>query len=206
MTQLVLIGPHRTGKTTTAKKIAEEYDEFEFVPVSAYQIHEDMGIAVGQDIDYNTRFELQRRLLDKFTRMSLSAHKEGRNVVTDRSPMDFAAYTVYYSFQYMRKSIMEPTLSDSYSIVNQLHSYVSECHDIFNTYVDKACLFPPIVVGPESPKSESIDAVRDIYDIFKILQKHDWRNLIHIPDYVMNLDDRVEFCYSAALTGMECKL
>lgn len=84
-----LIGAHRTGKTTQAKKFAippaVKYLEIATAPMLA-----DMGFNARDQYDIATRLTIQERLLDRVEPI----YAEETCSVTDRTPIDFLIYTM----------------------------------------------------------------------------------------------------------------
>ncbi len=85
-------GSHGTGKTSVAKALCNEWTEYYFVPSSARQMA-SAGFRVNRDADPLSQ------LLTTVSRIADEdkASNEKLYTVSDRTPLDSLAYTVYQS-------------------------------------------------------------------------------------------------------------
>lgn len=88
-TTIMFAGPHGIGKTTTAQKLAEKANGFEFKTSIAGQVAKDTGFNLCEDPDYYDVTEFQKELLTKHNEIY---EAQTGNCIYDRSPLDFAAY------------------------------------------------------------------------------------------------------------------
>lgn len=87
-----LAGAHRTGKTTIARKLAE-LNKCPFITMSGGKLASDMGLKIGLDMAWSDRVRFQDTWLD----LMLDGYQregEGCLFVTDRTPIDLAAYVI----------------------------------------------------------------------------------------------------------------
>lgn len=128
---LGLSGAHRTGKTTMAEKLAEA-NGCPFVASSATQVAKDMGIRADIGMPMEVRLDFQEEVLRRFTRRYA---EEGGNglFVTDRTPLDFAAYAL--TDWHPERST--PELDD------RLSAYVAECMRVTSQYFYMVAVVQP---------------------------------------------------------------
>lgn len=84
--RLAYAGSHRTGKTTLAELTAKRYG-LGFRQTSTSKIASDLGIDLKAETSFADRMRFQYAVLDM-----LCATYKGTDFVTDRSPLDAAAY------------------------------------------------------------------------------------------------------------------
>jgi len=89
---LGLSGAHRTGKTTVAAQLAE-LNEAPFLTSSASQIAKDMGLKVDLGMAPSDRRAFQEEVLRRFIEQYEAEAGHGL-FVTDRTPLDLAAYAM----------------------------------------------------------------------------------------------------------------
>lgn len=90
-TRIALMGAHRVGKSTLAKAVAEKHG-IDYAPCSLSEVYRDLGVDVGEPVDWETRKELQLRMLSRIT-VDVESRK-GRSFASDRCPLDLVAYTL----------------------------------------------------------------------------------------------------------------
>lgn len=86
-----LAGAHRVGKTTLAKAYAEKYG-IPFVQTSVSAIFKDLGLDPAVTYDFATRLTVQEEILKRLD--AIYATFAGQDAITDRTPLDFLAYTM----------------------------------------------------------------------------------------------------------------
>lgn len=86
-----LCGAHRTGKTTLARLYAEKH-KIRFVETSVSAIWHELGYDPATTYDFGTRLMIQEEILKRVD-FVLSQHA-GTEFITDRTPLDMAAYTL----------------------------------------------------------------------------------------------------------------
>lgn len=85
-----MCGAHRTGKTTLAMELATLTGK-QFVRTRVTEIFKQHGLHAAQEMDFETRLEIQYRILEACENDWLSATGD---FITDRTPVDFLAYTL----------------------------------------------------------------------------------------------------------------
>ena len=86
-----LAGAHRSGKTTTARMIAERMG-IEFLETKVGDVFADLGLDPKADLPFRQRLEVQNEILR--TLDAQYAVRVGKPFVADRSPFDVMAYTI----------------------------------------------------------------------------------------------------------------
>ncbi|GAL23004.1 hypothetical protein JCM19235_1305 [Vibrio maritimus] len=127
-------GAHRTGKTTLAKKVAQEL-KLAYEAGSATPVFEQMGVNPTDDLSMNMRFHIQMGILDQFK--ALSADGEKLEFVTDRTPLDYIAYTVseLNTREYRELGDMGKA---------SIRAYIRECLDQLHN-LDVVFIVPPAI-------------------------------------------------------------
>ncbi len=126
-----LAGAHRTGKTTVAKLLAEQ-NRCPLIQVSLSQLATDMGLKIGLDMPFSDRHVFQERGLDLMTQ-AYSEFGQGGLFMTDRTPMDLAAYVI--TAWHPAVATMEETEWAS--------DYVSRCIDATNAWLFQLGVIQP---------------------------------------------------------------
>lgn len=128
MSFIGLAGAHRTGKTTMAKRFAEDHG-CEYVTISMTQIMADMGLEPADIQDVQTRLKVQRKAVQACDRMFV-----GRKTafIADRTPIDVAAYTIadavqgFYGPEYSDEAVK--IVDDCLDITNMAFSGILHVH------------------------------------------------------------------------------
>ena len=116
---LGLAGAHRTGKTTVGERVAKDLD-VPFVASSGSQVAKDMGLKVDVGMPILDRLAFQERVLEVFE----ERYAEHNGLfVTDRTPLDFAAYL-----------IADWTSGKDAEIDQRVRAYIDECYAVTNRY------------------------------------------------------------------------
>lgn len=88
---VALVGAHRTGKTTLARAFADKRG-IPFVETSVSAIWRELGYDPAVTYDFETRLTVQEEILRRVD--AIYAKHTGLEFITDRSPLDMAAYTL----------------------------------------------------------------------------------------------------------------
>lgn len=114
-----LCGTHRTGKTALAKAFAEK-EGIPFLQTSVSQVFKDMGLDPAVEYPFDVRMDVQERILAVMAAQYRSA--SGEKFITDRTPIDFVAYTIADVHQHN----LTPELNA------RLERYVEDCIKVTN--------------------------------------------------------------------------
>jgi nicotinamide riboside kinase len=85
--RIALCGAHRTGKSTIAQSLQRRLG-LPYIASSVSSVAKDMGVNLKSSLDMTQRIAFQQRVLEKMD----SAYGSTNSFVTDRSPLDAAAY------------------------------------------------------------------------------------------------------------------
>ena len=85
-----LCGSHRTGKTTLAEEISKRTG-ISFVRTSTSGVFREHGLDPSRPMEIGMRLWIQHKILDAAEKAWDSSH---RQFITDRTPLDMAAYTL----------------------------------------------------------------------------------------------------------------
>ena len=85
-----LCGAHRTGKTTIATTVAEQYP-LALVRTSTSEVFARHGIDPARPMDFATRLWIQDKILAAATEVWQA---QSSDFITDRTPLDMLAYTM----------------------------------------------------------------------------------------------------------------
>jgi SpoVK/Ycf46/Vps4 family AAA+-type ATPase len=85
-----LCGSHRTGKTTLAEAISQK-SGMPFVKTSTSEVFKEHGLDPSKSMDFQKRLWIQHKILDAAEKLW---YAEKRQFITDRTPLDMAAYTL----------------------------------------------------------------------------------------------------------------
>lgn len=86
-----LCGAHRTGKTTLARAFADKRG-IPFVETSVSAIWRELGYDPAVTYDFETRLTVQEEILKRVD--AVYGKYVGLEFITDRTPLDMAAYTL----------------------------------------------------------------------------------------------------------------
>lgn len=148
---MALAGAHRTGKTTVAKAFSEEA-EMPFIQTSLSALATDMGVKIGLDMPFEQRQQFQERALALFENEYQTKGDNGC-FVTDRSPIDLAAYVMTA----WHPNFVTPELTD------WAFDYVNRCLEMVNRYFKTVIIIQPASFPfvQEAQKGENIDLYRE---------------------------------------------
>jgi hypothetical protein len=85
-----LCGSHRTGKTTLAEAISQK-SGMPFVKTSTSEVFKEHGLDPSKSMDFQKRLWIQYKILDAAEKLW---YAKNRQFITDRTPLDMAAYTL----------------------------------------------------------------------------------------------------------------
>jgi len=133
-----LLGAHRTGKTTLARAFADKHG-IEFVQTSVSAIWHDLGYDPSAEYDFPTRLMIQEEILKRVD--AVYGEKAGQFFITDRTPLDMAAYTLADAIG----NRVPPTCQ------KRLAKYVQDCFDSTNRRFGVVVLVQPGIKLVDEP-------------------------------------------------------
>lgn len=135
-----LIGAHRSGKTTTAKAVAERIG-IHYHDAGVTRIMQEIGFNPVADLSIEDRLKAQKHLLMRYVE-EIKAIKGA--FITDRSPLDFIGYT-----------LGEVTMHNTdLEVGNAIIDYIDACVRVANTHFDSMMVLRPLpffTVDPTKP-------------------------------------------------------
>jgi hypothetical protein len=124
-----LAGSHRTGKTTLALAIAQEKN-IAFVKTDTSAVFKQQGLHPAAPMDFNTRLWIQNHIIEAAVQIWQS---EPKDFITDRTPLDFMAYTL--------ADIQGATEVD----FAELTGYLTRCIDATNRFFNLLVVLQPAI-------------------------------------------------------------
>lgn len=130
---IALAGAHRTGKSTLAADFSVATGA-PHVQVSATPVFERLGLSPKEDYPLDTRVRIQNAILDEFEQ---AYAKQNGFFVTDRSPIDLAAYLLA---DVQRTSCLgQPDLGVA------VQEYLSRCFEVTNRHFAMVFVVQPAI-------------------------------------------------------------
>jgi len=141
--KIALVGAHRVGKTTLAQKLSDHLSDslgdgfMPFLKTNTSEIMMDAGYDPSKSFGMKDRLVIQNKILDHAS----SAWSKSCAFVTDRSPVDYMAYTLAEA---------TPSCEDEHLA---LSDYMQRCYELLNENFTALVIVPPgIPVVPEPGK------------------------------------------------------
>jgi len=122
-----LCGSHRTGKTTLAEAISQKTG-MPFVKTSTSEVFKNHGLDPSKPMDFQKRLWIQHKILDTAKHLW---HAEQKQFITDRTPLDMAAYTLADIQGATEVNFLE------------LEGYLSRCFEVTNQLFKVLVLIQP---------------------------------------------------------------
>lgn len=114
-----LVGAHRVGKTTLAKKCAEEFG-IDYIPASVSATFARLGVSPRYPFTFRERLKVQIEVLkDADAAWSRGNQSIG---ISDRTPIDMMAYTL--------AEVGPETLAGDAELEELLHDYIQTCKQV----------------------------------------------------------------------------
>lgn len=133
-----LCGSHRSGKSTLARAYAEKRG-IQFVETSVSAIWRSLGYDPAKEYDFATRLMVQEEILKRVD--AIYAKYAGLDFITDRTPLDMAAYT-------LGDAIGDRVPADCQV---RLANYVNACFDVTNRRFGMVLLIQPGIPLVDAP-------------------------------------------------------
>lgn len=182
-----LTGAQRTGKTTMARDFAEA-SKYRFLETPTSAVMEAHGFDPRLDYPLRDRLHIQGIILEALTKVFADAHPG--NCITDRTPLDAAAYMLA---DISREAIKSPSLEDD------VLSYLRRCIDATNRYFGVLVVVQPgIPLKNEPGKALASPAfIEHFTAIVRGLCVDERLKVPHyyIPRHVTDREARVRACF-----------
>lgn len=179
---VALIGSHRTGKSTLAKAYAEKV-KIPFVETSVGKIYSELGYDPSLTYDFVTRLGIQEEILKRVDQ--IYAKYAGEGFITDRSPLDMAAYT-------LADAIGDRVPAESHE---RLLKYVNDCFAVTNKRFQMILLIQPGIplVFEKNKAALNESYIEHLNSLMLGLSVDERLDVAHfyMPRVLTDLDDRV---------------
>lgn len=182
-----LTGAHRTGKSTLARMVSEKYN-IPFIQTQVAGIIKKLGYSANIHYNISTRIKIQHAVLEETVELW---DKQQSTFITDRTPLDMVGYMIANATQ--------DELTHEYDI--EFQDYVSKCIFLSNQYFSNIIFVPPAIPVIEDEGKANITKTYINHIAYSILgcielnKKHMPNVKFDIlPEQVISLYDRVEFC------------
>jgi len=162
-------GSHRTGKTTLAKHLSQTLD-IPFIPTQTNNIFAQHGLHPAQPLEFKTRLSIQQQILESAINLW-----QTQTYVTDRTPIDFMAYTL---------ADIQGTTPDEFT---QLENYLMTCFQATDEFFTQLIIIQPAIPLIQAPGKAALN--RGYMEHLNILIQglcHDER--LHCQAYVIRRD------------------
>ena len=178
-------GTHRSGKTTAAKLLAEQLG-IEFLD-SSFDVAKKFGYNPVGRMSLKDRLAMQTLVLDDHVEKLKAAP---RPLVTDRTPLDYFAYTLAQYGMTSHEQADEQTMTAAWHFANK-------CLEETKTYYDMVFIMDPLTVYQVDP-TKATPAANPAFQLHihalihgAVSQIHNSINYAMVP--FMPVQDRVDF-------------
>jgi predicted ATPase len=189
-----LTGANGTGKTTLAKKFAQEMD-IPFVQTSASGVFKLLGLDPSKEYPIQMRLAIQEAILSAFEAQWSEAHRRTPLWISDRTPIDLASY--------MLADVQRDTIAHDPEFGSMINDYAKRCIESANRWFSTIFLVQPGIPVPieREGKAKSCPAYMEHLNALALgLMKHEavaFKNF-YIPRRHTDLDTRV-LCIANAM-------
>lgn len=180
-----LCGSHRTGKTTLADEISRRTG-MPFVKTSTSEVFREYGLDPSMPLDFTKRLWIQHKILDAAEKIWRT---EPGQFITDRTPLDMAAYTL--------ADIQGSTVLN----FTEMEGYLSRCIEATNQYFKMLVLIQPgIPLVYEEGKAALNEGYLEHLNFLIMGLCNDERvraSVLRLPRDLKSIDDRVKAILNA---------
>lgn len=191
------IGAHRSGKTTTANKVAEQLG-IDFVD-SSFNVAREFGFEPNAELSLHDRLLMQLQVFQRHVETITAAP---RPAITDRTPLDFFAYTMAEYGIRSHLAVEDPALLES------VRNFGQACLNATVMHYDMVFLLDPLPVYVVDD-TKSTPAVNPAFQmhidalIHGALSKAHSLNLNYAIVPVMEQQKRVDFICDQIVARMD---
>lgn len=196
-----LCGAHRTGKSTLGKAVAKDLNVGLMEHNEAGKILASMNLSLDHVWSLEDRFEFQTRLLDAFEKSLQEVSEDGHTFVTDRTPLDIAAYL----FCEVQKAGGVMTALDT-----KFQDFLKRAYAITNKYYSMVVHVPvaiPYVVEKGKPLPIiSYQKQHGFITTGMLMADEITIGAYFMSDKVLSISDRLQFireCYNMSLAEIK---
>lgn len=181
-----LAGAQRVGKTTLAQEFAKAHD-IPLVQTSASEVFRRMGYDPKVEYPFEARLIIQEMLLGVFESQYKKARQQSPFFITDRTPIDLAAYLL--------ADVQRSTLVNRIEAAAATENYVRRCLQMASSYFSLIVLVQPGIPVVESEgKAPGCPAFMEHMNALQMGLLCDDRTLFRkfqMPRKTIKLDDRL---------------
>jgi hypothetical protein len=178
-----LSGSHRAGKSTLARSFANK-NGLEFVETSVGAVFKEMGLDPAITYDFKTRLTVQEAVIESCEKI-YAKHSARGLCITDRTPLDFMAYT-------LADAVGDTVLPEDQE---RLDRYIDRCIEVTNRRFSALVVIQPgIPLIHEEGKAVLNKAyIEHLNAIILGLSVDERINVPHfyLPRHMTNLGERV---------------
>lgn len=183
-----LCGAHRSGKTTLARAFAKKTG-ITFVETSVSSIWKDFGLDPAAEHDFGTRLMIQEQILKRID--AKFAEYSGKECITDRTPLDMAAYTLADAIG----NRVPP------AVQSRLRKYVEDCFQSANRRFSMMLLLQPGIPLVDEPGKAPLNEgyIEHLNSLILGLTVDERLRCPHfyMPRSIVDLDERLNALESA---------
>lgn len=139
---LGLLGAQRVGKSTLANSFAEQQGLL-YVQTSASEVFALLGKDPKIEYPIGERLAIQEAILYALERQYAAARAVSQLFITDRTPLDLAAY--------MLADLQRSTLANQPEVAQMVANYVQRCIEATNRWFAAVVLVQPGIALVEAP-------------------------------------------------------
>jgi len=182
MSGIGLSGAHRTGKSTLAKAFAEAFG-IKYVASVTSDVIRGYGLDPADDCDFDLRLRIQWEIL----RVHELAYVETKGMfITDRTPLDFLAYTL--------ADVTRDNLT--FEQGEELMRYKSACIGVINKHFNVLTVIQPgieFIEAPGKPRNNRAysDHINAIICGLASAEKDIGITTTYLPKHLLDINARV---------------
>lgn len=178
--KIALFGAHRTGKTSLAKEFADA-TRIPFIKSTVSADMKNLNVETDSAYDMQKRLEIQEKIFESYK--NLMSDKVA--LITDRSPLDFALYTILE---------VSNNFPNDIELISRYQNFLDSCIQEAKKFDKIYLLQPGIEIVKEGGKGNSTKPVIDKLNLIALgLASKLETNIVIIPDHILNMSQRVEF-------------
>lgn len=177
-----LSGSHRVGKTTLAIAYADTYG-YLYKPTGVSTIQKKYGYdSAKQDYSFSDRIKIQNHIIEDVINLYGEWAKEGKPVITDRTPLDFIGYTLL--------AVHENCTDSDYE---NLQQYIELCKTMQSMFETTVVVQPGIQIVPDSKSASASQAYIHKLNSLILGETWDMPTVNVMPAHIINLEERKQF-------------
>lgn len=200
--RIALCGAHRTGKTITASRLADDLG-IPFISANVSKCSIWTSFTPSDNMTFAERFEVQDIILAEYTQHIQRSGLGNTDYIMDRSPMDILGYLLCN---------IDHTTSVLFD--RRLEEFIEKCITLSREYFDGFVMIQPGINFVVEPGKDNKVYNSRVYQealtcsimgaLYRFYHKlGDDKMLIMIPESSRTIDDRICFIKSALLNRLD---